>query len=134
MSRATQIAKKKYNTLKYTHMFTDYGPITGGLITAMIFNPHVWAWLIFVLAAILMIGGLIAAFRKSGKTIIWGIILVLVFAINGLIMYIVVGTCFLFAATDDLIITPKYNKAKERYEQFKNQDDYNAMNEVTNGN
>lgn len=96
-------------------------------------NPHVWEWLLFVLLGVLIIGGIIAAFKHSGKTIIWGIILVLVLAINGVVMYIIVGTCFAFAATNDLIITPKYNKIKERYKQFKNQDEYIALNGEQNG-
>ena len=94
----------------------------------MIINPSVWAWLIFILLAILIIGGLIAAFKHSGKTIIWGIILVLVFAINGTAMYIVVSTCFAFAATNDLIISPKYKKLKDKYKQYVNQDEYEALN------
>ena len=77
-----------------------------------------------------MIGGIIAAFRHSGKTIVWGVILVLVLAINGPVMYTIVGSCFAFAATNDIIIAPKYNKLKERYKQFKNQDEYVALNEV----
>lgn len=121
---------KAWGTAYYA---TEYGPISGGLITAMIMNPHVWEWLLFVLLGVLIIGGIIAAFKHSGKTIIWGIILVLVLAINGAVMYIIVGTCFAFAATNDLIITPKYNKIKERYKQFKNQDEYIALNGEQNG-
>ena len=121
---------KAWGTAYYT---TEYGPITGGLITTMILNPHAWEWLLFVLLGVLIIGGIIAAFKHSGKTIIWGIILVLVLAINGTVMYIIVGTCFAFAATNDLIITPKYNKIKERYKQFKNQDEYIALNGEQNG-
>ena len=133
MSKATEKTKKQLNAWRVGYMATEYGPITGGLITAMVMNPHVWEWLLFVLLGILMIGGLIAAFKHSGKTIIWGIILVLVLAINGTVMYIIVGTCFAFAATNDLFITPKYNKLKERYKQFKNQDEYEALNEVSYG-
>lgn len=129
MSKATEISKKRLTAWRTAYYGTEYGPITGGLITAMIFNPHVWEWLLFVLLGILMIGGLIAAFKHSGKTIIWGVILVLVLAINGLIMYTIVITCFAFAAANDVIITPRYKKAKERYEQFKNQDEYIALNE-----
>lgn len=77
-----------------------------------------------------MIGGIIAAFKHSGKTIVWGIILVLVLAINGPVMYAIVGSCFAFAAANDIIIAPKYKKLKDRYVQFKNQDEYIAMNEV----
>ena len=121
---------KAWGTAYYT---TEYGPRTGGLITTMILNPHAWEWLLFVLLGVLIIGGIIAAFKHSGKTIIWGIILVLVLAINGTVMYIIVGTCFAFAATNDLIITPKYNKIKERYKQFKNQDEYIALNGEQNG-
>ena len=94
----------------------------------MIMNPHVWEWLVFILIGILLIGGLVAAFKHSGKTIVWGIILVLVLAINGPVMYAIVGTCFAFAATNDLWISPKYNKLKDKYKQFKNQDEYIAMN------
>lgn len=133
MSRATEIAKKQLKVWKATHLFTEYGPVTGGLITAMIYNPSVWAWLCFILAIVMLIGGFIALFKHTGKTLIWGIILVLVFAINGVIMYIVISTCFIFAASNDLLFCPKYKKAKERYEQFKNQDAYISMNEVNNG-
>ena len=129
MSKATEITNKKRKAWGTAYYVTEYGPITGGLITAMIMNPHVWAWLVFILVGVLMIGGLIAAFKHSGKTIVWGIILVLVLAINGVTMYIIVSTCFLFAATNDLIISPKYKKIKERYKQFKNQDLYLKENE-----
>ena len=94
----------------------------------MIINPSVWKWLIFIFLGILIIGGLIAAFKKSGKTIIWGVILVLVLAVNGAVMYAIVGTCFAFAATNDLWISPKYKALKEKYKQFKNQDEYLALN------
>lgn len=128
MSKATELTKKQLKGWGTAYYATEYGPITGGLITAMIMNPHVWAWLIFILVAVLMIGGLIAAFKHSGKTIVWGIVLVLVLAINGVTMYIIVSTCFAFAATNDLFISPKYNKLKEKYKQFKNQDEYIQMN------
>lgn len=82
----------------------------------------------FVLLGILIIGGMIAAFKHSGKTIVWGIILVLVLAISGTVMYIIVGACFTFAATNDLVIAPKYKKLKAKYQQFKNQDEYLAIN------
>lgn len=52
----------------------------------------------------------------------------LVFAINGIGMYIVIGACFAFAITDDLLVNPKYVKLKEKYKQFKNQDEYLEMN------
>lgn len=133
MSKATEKTKKQLQGWGIAYYGTEYGPITGGLITAMVLNPHVWEWLLFVLLGILMIGGLIAAFKHSGKTIIWGIILVLVLAINGVVMYIIVGTCFAFAATNDLFITPKYSKLKEKYRQFLNQDEYIAMNGDNNG-
>ena len=128
MSKATELTKRKLKGWGTAYYATEYGPITGGLITAMIVNPHVWAWLAYILVGILLIGGLVAAFKHSGKTIIWGIILVLVLAINGVTMYIIVSTCFLFAATNDLFITPKYNKLKEKYKQFKNQDEYIQLN------
>lgn len=128
MSKATELTNKKRKAWGTAYYITEYGPITGGLITAMILNPHVWVWLLYVLLGILIIGGLIAAFKHSGKTIVWGVILVLVLAINGIGMYIIIATCFAFAATNDLIIAPKYTKIKEKYKQFKNQDDYIAMN------
>ena len=128
MSKATEKTKKQLNAWRIAYLTTEYGPITGGLITAMIMNPHVWEWLLFVLLGVLVIGGLIAAFRNSGKTIIWGIILVLVLSINGLVMYIIVSACFAFAATNDLFITPKYTKLREKYKQFVNQDEYIALN------
>ena len=131
MSAATEKTKKQMKGWGTAYYITEYGPITGGLITAMIFNPHVWEWLVFILIGILMIGGLIAAFKHSGKTIIWGIIFVLVLAVNGIVMYIIVGACFTFAATNDLFIAPKYTRLKEKYKQFRNQDEYIAMNEVT---
>ena len=128
MSKATEKTKKQLNAWRTSYYITEYGPITGGLVTAMILNPHVWEWLLFVLLAILIVGGLIAAFKHSGKTIIWGIILVLVLAINGWVMYVIVGVCFAFAATNDLFITPKYQKLKDKYKQFKNQDEYLELN------
>ena len=132
MSKATEITHKKLKAWGAAYYGTEYGPISAGLITAMIVNPHVWQWLLFVLLGVLAIGGLIAAFKHSGKTIIWGIILVLILAINGTVTYIIVGACFLFAATNDLWISPKYKQLKEKYKQFKNQDEYMAVNE--NGN
>ena len=128
MSKATEKTKKQLNGWKASYYITEYLPITAGLVTAMVMNPHVWEWLIFVLLGILIIGGLIAAFKHSGKTIIWGVILVLVLAINGWVMYVIISVCFTFAATNDIIITPKYKKLKEKYIQFKNQDEYIAMN------
>lgn len=137
MSKATETTKKQMKGWGAAYYITEYGPITGGLITTMVLNPHVWEWLLFVLLGVLMVGGLIAAFRHTGKTIVWGVILVLVLAINGPVMYAIVSSCFAFAASNDLFIAPKYNKLKERYKQFKNQDEYIAMNEVkqdgTNG-
>jgi cell division protein FtsW (lipid II flippase) len=133
VSKATEKTKKQLNAWRIAHLGTEYGPISGGLITAMVMNPHVWEWLLFVLLGVLIIGGLIAAFKHSGKTIIWGIILVLVFAVNGLTMYIIVGTCFLFAASNDLLIYPKYKALKEKYVQFRNQDEYMALNGGENG-
>ena len=127
-SKATLSVKKQLRGWGAAYYTTDYLPVTSGLIAGMIINPSVWAWLIFILLAILIIGGLIAAFKHSGKTIIWGIILVLVFAINGTAMYIVVSTCFAFAATNDLIISPKYKKLKDKYKQYVNQDEYEALN------
>lgn len=128
MSKATETTKKKLQGWGTAYYITEYGPITGGLITAMIINPHVWVWLIFILLGVLLIGGLIAAFKHSGKTIVWGIVLVLVLAINGVTMYIIVSACFALAATNDLFISPKYHKLKEKYKQFKNQDEYIALN------
>lgn len=132
MSKATEIINKKLKIWGTAYYGTEYGPILAGLITAMIVNPHVWQWLLFVLLGVLAIGGLIAAFKHSGKTIVWGIILVLILAVNGTVTYIIVGSCFLFAATNDLWISPKYKQLKEKYKQFKNQDEYMAVNE--NGN
>lgn len=128
MSKATEKTKKQLKGWGIAYYTTEYGPISGGLITTMIMNPHVWEWLVFILLAVLLVGGIIAAFKHSGKTIVWGIILVLVLAINGPVMYTIVGTCFAFAATNDLFISPKYKKLKEKYVQFKNQDEYIAMN------
>ena len=128
MSKATEKTKKQLKGWGAAYYTTEYGPVTGGLIAAMIINPSVWKWLIFIFLGILIIGGLIALFKHSGKTVIWGIILVLVLAVNGVVMYTIVGTCFTFAATNDLWISPKYKKLKEKYKQFKNQDEYLAMN------
>ena len=128
MSKATEKTKKQLKGWGAAYYTTEYGPVTGGLIAAMIINPSVWKWLIFIFLGILIIGGLIAAFKKSGKTIIWGIILVLVLAINGWVMYLIVSVCFVNAATNDILITPKYNKLKTKYEQFKNQDEYEMRN------
>ena len=128
MSKATEQVKKQLKGWGTAYYTTEYGPVTGGLIAAMIINPSVWKWLIFIFLGILIIGGLIAAFKKSGKTIVWGIILVLVLAVNGAVMYTIVGTCFTFAATNDLWISPKYKKLKEKYKQFKNQDEYEMRN------
>lgn len=128
MSKATEQVKKELNAWGASYYITEYLPVTGGLIAAMIYNPHVWAWLIFVLLAVLIIGGLIAAFKKSGKTIIWGIILILCIAVNGWIMYLIVGTCFVNAAVNDLLIAPKYEKLKDKYIQYKNQDEYEERN------
>ena len=128
MSKATEQVKKQLRGWGTAYYTTEYLPIVSGLITAMVINPPIWAWLIFVLLFVLIVGGLIAAFKHSGKTIIWGIILVLVFAINGWVMYLIVSICFLFAATNDLIICPKYNKIKEKYKQYVNQDEYEALN------
>lgn len=54
----------------------------------------------------------------------------LVLAINGPVMYAIVGSCFAFAAANDLFIAPKYTRLKEKYKQFRNQDEYIALNEV----
>ena len=48
-------------------------------------------------------------------------------------MYIIVATCFGFAASNDLFIYPKYMKLKEKYKQFVNQDEYLALNGDQNG-
>lgn len=128
MSKATEKTKKQLNGWRAGHMILEYGPITAGLVTAMVLNPHIWVWLVYILVGVLLIGGLIACFKHSGKTIVWGIILVLVFAINGIGMYIVIGACFAFAMSDDLFVNPKYVKLKEKYKQFKNQDEYLEMN------
>lgn len=128
MSKATEKTKKQLKGWGAAYYGTEYGPVTGGLIAAMVINPSVWKWLIFIFLGILLIGGLIAAFKHSGKTVIWGIILVLVLAVNGVVMYAIVGTCFTFAATNDLWISPKYKALKEKYKQFKNQDEYLALN------
>ena len=37
---------------------------------------------------------------------------------------------FAFAAANDLIIAPKFTRLKEKYKQFRNQDEYIALNEV----
>lgn len=129
-SQATTQIQKQMRGWGAAYYGTEYGPITGGLITAMVLNPSVWKWLVFILLGVLMIGGLIAAFRHTGKTIVWGIILVLVLAINGPVMYAIVGSCFAFAAANDLIIAPKFTRLKEKYKQFRNQDEYIALNEV----
>lgn len=128
MSKATEQVKKQLKGWAAGYYITEYLPISAGLITAMVLNPHIWAWLIFVLLGILIIGGLIAAFKHSGKTIVWGIILVLIIALSGWVTYLIVGTCFAFAATNDLIIAPKYAKLKDRYKQYLNQDEYERLN------
>lgn len=128
MSKATEQVKKQLRGWSAGYYITEYLPITAGLVTAMILNPSVWKWLIFILLTVIIIGGLIAMFRKSGKTIIWGIILVLCIAINGWVMYTIVGTCFVFAFTNDLIIYPKYSKLKEKYKHYVTQDEYEEMN------
>lgn len=128
MSKATEQVKKQMKGWGVAYYGTEFGPVSAGLISAMVLNPHVWAWLIFVLLAILIIGGLIAAFMHSPMTIIWGIILVLAIALNGWVMYLIVGVCFIFSATNDLLIGPKYNKLKEKYTQYKNQDEYEELN------
>lgn len=128
MSNATKQVKKQLTGWGIGYYLTEYLPITSGLIAAMILNPSVWKWLIFILLAILIIGGLILAFKKSGKTIVWGIILVLSLSISGWVMYLIVGSCFTFAFTNDLIIAPKYNSLKNKYEQYKNQDEYMRRN------
>lgn len=69
-SQATLQVQKEMKAWGAAYYGTEYGPVTGGLIAAMIISPHVWSWLIFVLMGILIIGGLIAAFKHSGKTII----------------------------------------------------------------
>lgn len=127
-SKATQKVKKELKGWGSAYYITEYGPISGGLITAMVMNPHVWEWLLFVLLGILMIGGLIAAFKHSGKTIVWGTILVLVLAINGWVMTLIISTCFAFACVNDVVISPKYKKLKEKYKQYKNQDEYIELN------
>ena len=43
-------------------------------------------------------------------------------------MYLIVGLCFTFAASNDLIISPKYNKLKEKHKQYAYQDEYIEMN------
>lgn len=128
MSNATQQVKKQLTGWGVAYYVTEYLPITSGLIAAMILNPSCWKWLIFILLAVFIIGGLILAFKKSGKTIVWGIILVLSLSVSGWVMYLIVGTCFTFAFTNDLIINPKYTKLKNKYEQYKNQDEYNNRN------
>lgn len=130
MSKATEKTKKQLNGWRIAYYTTEFTPVTAGLITAMILNPHIWEWLIFILLGVMIIGGFILALKHSPKTIIWGIILVLVLAVNGTVMSIIVVTCFVFASVNDLYITPKYTKLKERYVQFKNQDEYVEMNEV----
>lgn len=128
MSNATQQVKKQLTGWGIGYYVTEYLPITSGLIAAMILNPSVWKWLIFILLFVFIIGGLVLAFKKSGKTIVWGIILVLSLSISGWVMYLIVGSCFTFAFTNDLIIAPKYNKLKTKYEQYKNQDEYMRRN------
>lgn len=128
MSKATEQVKKELKGWTAAYYITEYLPISSGIIAAMIINPHVWAWLIFILLTVLIIGGLIAAFKKSGKTIIWGLVLVLCIALNGWVMYLIVGTCFTFAFTNDIIISPKYLKLKDKYQQYLNQDEYEERN------
>lgn len=124
MSNATQQVKKQLTGWRVAYYVTEYLPITSGLIAAMILNPSCWKWLIFILLAVVIIGGLILAFKKSGKTIVWGIILVMALSISGWVMYLIVGTCFAFAFINDLIISPQYTKLKNKYEQYKNMDEY----------
>lgn len=128
MSKATEIIKKKKNSWGTAYYITEYLPVTAGIITAMAMNPHVWVWLIFIFLFILIVGGLIACFRKSGKTIVWGLILVMVIAINGWVMYTIVSVCFGFSFVNDIIIKPKYDKYKASYEHYSQQDSYEALN------
>lgn len=128
MSKATEIIKKKKKIWGTAYYITEYLPVTAGIVTAMAMNPHVWVWLIFIFLFILIVGGLIAAFRKSGKTIVWGLILVMVIAINGWVMYTVISVCFGFAFVNDIIVKPKYERYKESYEHYSQQDTYEAMN------
>lgn len=128
MSKATEIIKKKKKIWGTAYYITEYLPVTAGIITAMAMNPHVWVWLIFIFLFILIVGGLIAAFRKSGKTIVWGLILVMVIAINGWVMYTVISVCFGFAFVNDIIVKPKYERYKASYEHYSQQDSYEAMN------
>ena len=128
MSKATDQVKKKMHGWGAAHYITEYLPVTSGLIAAMVVNPPVWTWLIFVLFAVIIIGGLIACFKKSGKTIVWGIILILVIAVSGWVMYTIVGTCFALSAANDLIVKPKYEKMKEIYKHYTLQDQYEDTN------
>lgn len=128
MSKATEAVKSQLKAWGPLYYITEYLPTVAGLIVAMIYNPSIWAWLIFVLLAVLIVGGLIAAFKHSGKTIIWGIILVICIAVNGWIMYTIVGTCFTFSACNDLWIGPKYHRLRDKYRQYKNQDEYERIN------
>lgn len=128
MSKATEQVKKELKGWGSAYYITEYLPVSSGIIAAMIINPHVWAWLIFILLTVLIIGGLIAAFKKSGKTILWGLVLILCIAVSGWVMYLIVGTCFTFALTNDLIISPKYEKLKNKYQQYLNQDEYEELN------
>ena len=48
MSKATEQVKKQLRGWSAGYYITEYLPITAGLVTAMVLNPSVWKWLIFI--------------------------------------------------------------------------------------
>lgn len=128
MSKATEQVYKEKKYWGIAYYTTEFGPLLAGIITAMVINPSVWTYLIYVLFGVIILGTIVLIYSKNWKTLLWGIILVLVLALQSWVTYVVVGTCFLFAAANDLWIGPKYEKLKNTYEQYKNQDAYEERN------
>lgn len=102
MSAATESVKKQMKGWGAAYYITEFLPLTAGIITAMVYNPSVWQWLIFIFLGILIIGGIILAVRHSWKTLVWGLMLVLCLGLNGWVMYTIIGSCFAFASVNDL--------------------------------
>lgn len=128
MSKATEQVKKELNAWRIANYTTEFGPLTGGIIAAMVINPGVWKYLIYVLLGVLIIGISVLIYSKNWKTLLWGIMLVLILALQSWVTYVIVGICFVFAASNDLWIAPKYNKLKNKYEQYVQQDEYEERN------
>lgn len=128
----TAKSKKLKNLYTGLDIFTEYGPVTGGLITAIIMNPSVFSWLIYIILGIIMLGVLIWLFSKRTKTIVWGLILVLILALSGTVMIIVISTCFAFAASNDLIFAPLHQKYKKQYENNYQMEQFSKANGLIN--